>query len=146
MKTRKSAYSAAEEQTKIAEVLKAYSVHYHEINFTLFKAGILIFKNYCSFYVSIKIIIRLNIILYEKSSQMDTNATQVRTKPGFSKQKTIESVFSAEVSKSLENFSFEEKDIGVRVESFFTNANYSGKKMEFLLFINNRMVNSKAIR
>ena len=77
---------------------------------------------------------------------MDTNATQVRTKPGFSKQKTIESAFSAEVSKSLENFSFEEKDIGVKVHSFFTNANYSGKKMEFLLFINNRMVNSKAIR
>ena len=77
---------------------------------------------------------------------MDTSATQVRTKSGLSKEKTIETVFSSDISKNLENFSFNEKETRVKVKSFFTNANYSGKKMELYLFINNRMVNSKAIR
>ena len=37
MKTRKSTMSIGDEQNKIGEIIKCYSIHYHHISFSLFK-------------------------------------------------------------------------------------------------------------
>ena len=114
MKTRKNAYHTGEEQSKIAEVLRAYAVHYHHISFMLFK--------------------------------LDTNTSQLRVFDCKSKEDAITMAFSKEIAQNLTSFSITEPEIGFKAESFFTNGNYSGKKMELLLFINNRMVHAKTVK
>ena len=95
-------------------MLRCYAVHYHSLNFTLFK--------------------------------LDSNVNQLRTANCKTKAEAISAAFSKEIANNLENFSVSDDSIGLEAEAFFTNANFSGKKIQFILFINDRMVHVKALK
>ena len=58
----------------------------------------------------------------------------------------IRTVYGPSVAKELIEFSLEEEKLKFRVHGFISNVNYNVKKMIFLLFINNRLVDSTAIK
>ena len=55
-------------------------------------------------------------------------------------------VYSAAISRELLDFDHEDKSLKFKINGYMTNANYNVKKMNFLLFINHRLVESTALK
>eukprot|EP00731_Ephydatia_muelleri_P030657 Em0022g171a len=70
----------------------------------------------------------------------------VRTQETASVKENIGALYGASVSRELLPISSQNPKLGFSLEGFVTNANYSQKKFEFLLFINHRLVDSTALR
>ena len=58
----------------------------------------------------------------------------------------IRTVYGTTVVKELLEFCMEEDKLKFKLTGFISNVNYNVKKMVFLLFINNRLVDSTAIK
>ena len=59
---------------------------------------------------------------------------------------TISNLYGPVLGKELIEFSCDDKTFGFKSSGLLTNANYSGKSFRFLLFINNRLVESSAAK
>lgn len=114
MKTRKTSYSSSDEQFRIAEIIRAYAIHYSHLNFTLFK--------------------------------MDNSQTQVRSWNLKDRTSVVQSIYSKEIATHLLQTKIVDEEIGLEGISYFTGAGYAGKKTVLLLFINNRLIESKQVK
>lgn len=61
-------------------------------------------------------------------------------------QENIRSIFGSNVAKELLELELEDKKLKFKAKGLISNANYSVKKCTFLLFINNRLVQSSQMR
>ena len=75
----------------------------------------------------------------------DSN-NDLRTQIGASVPDNVGAIYSAAISRELLSFEHEDKSLKFRTNGFITNANYNVKKMNFLLFINHRLVESTALK
>ena len=99
---------------QIADVIRAYSIHYEKLNFSLFRA--------------------------------DKSQTQVRSWNLPDRKTIIEKTFSKEVSSNILNTKLSDEEICVNGEIYFSGSAYCGKKFILLIFINNRLIESKQIK
>lgn len=74
------------------------------------------------------------------------NIPKIRTTSKATKVDTISNLFGPAVGKELIDFSCDDKNFGFTSTGYLSNANYSGKSFRFLLFINNRLVESNAAK
>ena len=74
------------------------------------------------------------------------NLGDIRTLNSSSIIDNISTIYGANVAKELLSVSCDNPQYGLKVNGYITNANYSVKKLIFLLFINHRLVDSSAIR
>ncbi|CBY39274.1 unnamed protein product [Oikopleura dioica] len=114
MNMRQKSYNPNETFAKIADVIRAYSIHYEKLNFSLFR--------------------------------IDKSQTQVRSWNLPDRKTIIEKTFSKEVSSNILTSKLTDEEIGVDGEIFFTSSVYCGKKFILLIFINNRLIESKQIK
>ncbi|XP_031570425.1 DNA mismatch repair protein Mlh1-like [Actinia tenebrosa] len=70
----------------------------------------------------------------------------VRTQANASVQDNIRAIYGAAVAKELLEVVCDNLKLGFKMKGYVTNANYSVKKLQFLLFINHRLVDSTALR
>ncbi|KAH9503230.1 DNA mismatch repair protein [Bulinus truncatus] len=70
----------------------------------------------------------------------------VRTSPNSNYVDNIRAIYGVTVSRELIEAKHEDQKLGFKMFALISNANYSVKKSTFLLFINNRLVDSTAIR
>lgn len=73
-------------------------------------------------------------------------SADVRTLPNASLVDNIRTFFGNAVSRELLEVDCEDPTLAYRLKGYISNANYSVKKCIFLLFINNRLVESNALR
>ncbi|XP_043272183.1 DNA mismatch repair protein Mlh1 isoform X2 [Venturia canescens] len=111
---RKALSSAAEEFTKIADVVTRYSVHNPKVGFTLKKQGEVL--------------------------------PQVRTPHNSTKMNNVKLLYGNPVARELLEVEAENDSYKFKIHALITNPNYTSKRMTFLLFINNRLVDSTPIR
>ena len=55
-------------------------------------------------------------------------------------------MFGKEQGTNMLSFDKTDSSIGVSVSAYHSNLSYEGKKFQFILFINNRLVNCKSIK
>ncbi|NXY80953.1 MLH1 protein, partial [Alcedo cyanopectus] len=84
-------------------------------------------------------------ISFSVKKQGDT-VSDVRTLSNASTVDNIRSIFGNTVSRELIEVGCEDASLAFKMKGYITNANYSVKKCVFLLFINNRLVESAALR
>jgi DNA mismatch repair protein MLH1 len=70
----------------------------------------------------------------------------VRTPQSSSLTENISTLYGASVGRELLAVSCENSRLGFKMSGHVTNANYSVKKLQFILFINHRLVDSASIR
>lgn len=70
----------------------------------------------------------------------------VRTQTNASVQDNIRAIYGAAVARELLEVVCDNLKLGFKMKGYVTNANYSVKKLQFLLFINHRLVDSTALR
>ncbi len=70
----------------------------------------------------------------------------VRTLSKSSKTDNIKSIYGASVARELLEVAVREDKLGFTLNGYISNANFSVKKLIFLLFINNRLVDSSNLR
>lgn len=70
----------------------------------------------------------------------------VRTAVNASKMDNIRTIYGPSVARELLEVKYEDEKLRFKLDGHVTNANYSTKKLTFLLFINHRLVDSSAIR
>ncbi|KAI8789646.1 DNA mismatch repair protein Mlh1-like isoform X3 [Biomphalaria glabrata] len=70
----------------------------------------------------------------------------VRTPPNSSYVDNIRAIYGVTVSRELLEVKHEDKKLGFKMLTFISNANYSVKKSTCLFFINNRLVESTALK
>lgn len=70
----------------------------------------------------------------------------VRTASNASKVDNIRTIYGPSVARELLEVNHEDEKLKFKLNGYVTNANYSTKKLTFLLFINHRLVDSSAIR
>ena len=71
---------------------------------------------------------------------------KIRTTSKASKIDTISNLYGPALGKELIEFSCDDKNFAFKSSGLLTNANYSGKSFRFLLFINNRLVESSSAK
>lgn len=76
--------------------------------------------------------------------QMENNT--IRTPPNSTQIDNIGIIFGNSISKELEEFSVENSAYQFKAKGYFTNPNFNSKKSNFLLFINNRLVDCQSLR
>lgn len=74
------------------------------------------------------------------------NMADVRTTNGASILDNIRTTYGASVARELLEVSCDNQKYAFKMHGFISNANYSVKKLQFLLFINHRLVDSSALR
>ncbi|KAL5256419.1 hypothetical protein ACHWQZ_G011601 [Mnemiopsis leidyi] len=74
------------------------------------------------------------------------NMPKIRTTSKATKIDTISNLYGPSLGKELIEFSCDDKNFGFKSSGYLTNANYSGKSFRFILFINNRLVESSAAK
>lgn len=74
------------------------------------------------------------------------NMADVRTTNGASILDNIRTIYGASVARELLEVSSDNQKYAFKMHGFISNANYSVKKLQFLLFINHRLVDSSALR
>ena len=74
------------------------------------------------------------------------NMPKIRTTSKATKIDTISNLYGPAVGKELLELSCDDKNFGFKSAGYLSNANYSGKAFRFLLFINNRLVESSAAK
>lgn len=70
----------------------------------------------------------------------------VRTMPKSSKLENIKTIHGATVAKELLEVELLDEKLNFKMNGYISNANYSVKKLVFLLFINNRLVDCTTLR
>ena len=70
----------------------------------------------------------------------------IKTLPSSSPIDAIRSIYGNNVANSLLEVESSNKDLKFSMKSFISNVEYSGKKRNFLLFINHRLVESKSLK
>ena len=65
------------------------------------------------------------------------------SQPSTSPIDNIRTIYGNVVANSLLPFEYEATDLKFKVNGLMTNANHNSKKMQFVLFINHRLVESK---
>lgn len=70
----------------------------------------------------------------------------IRTQASLTPVEIIRTIYGNEVANSLLKVTAESEDLKFKMNSFISKADYSGKKGQFLLFINHRLVESKALK
>lgn len=78
----------------------------------------------------------------------DGSGGEVRTQASSDVRANVAALFGSSVARELIDFSLDETDspLKFKAEGCVTNANYNAKKFTLLLFINNRLVDSGALR
>ncbi|XP_003708650.1 DNA mismatch repair ATPase Mlh1 isoform X1 [Megachile rotundata] len=71
---------------------------------------------------------------------------QIRTLHNSTKMNNVRILYGNPVSRELLEVELEDKDYKFKMHALITNPNYTNKKMVFLLFINDRLVESSSIR
>lgn len=66
----------------------------------------------------------------------------LKTQPGSTINRNISLLYGNEIGKDLMEIHLADTVLGFTMHSLITNANYSAKKLVFLLFINHRLVDS----
>ena len=74
------------------------------------------------------------------------NLAEVRTLSASSCLDNIRTIYGGSVARELLEVTCDNTRLGFKLRSFVSNANYSVKKLQFLLFINHRLVDSSALR
>lgn len=74
------------------------------------------------------------------------NLAEVRTMNSSSCLDNIRAIYGGSVARELLEVSCDHAKFGFKMHSYVSNANYSVKKLQFLLFINHRLVDSSALR
>jgi len=74
------------------------------------------------------------------------NMADVRTTNGASILDNIRAIYGASVARELLEVSCDNERYAFKMQGYISNANYSVKKLQFLLFINHRLVDSSAMR
>lgn len=74
------------------------------------------------------------------------NMADVRTTTGASILDNIRTIYGASVARELLEVSCDNQKYAFKMRGYISNANYSVKKLQFLLFINHRLVDSSALR
>lgn len=74
------------------------------------------------------------------------NMADVRTTNGASILDNIRTIYGASVARELLEVSCDNQKYVFKMHGYISNANYSVKKLQFLLFINHRLVDSSALR
>jgi len=74
------------------------------------------------------------------------NMADVRTTNGASILDNIRTIYGASVARELLEVSCDNQKYAFKMQGYISNANYSVKKLQFLLFINHRLVDSSALR
>ena len=116
--TRRKAFkNDSEEQQKIATVVSKYAVHNSGTAFSLRKA---------------------------ESGQVGNVLMQ--TQAGASVSENISSIYGSNIGKELLEISHEDVHLKLKISGSITNANCSTKKLNFLLFINNRLVDCPPLK
>lgn len=77
--------------------------------------------------------------------KMGENAV-IRTQAGASISEVIASVYGADIARELLPIECADELLRFSVSGFITNVNYSSKRFTFLLFINNRLVESPSLK
>lgn len=70
----------------------------------------------------------------------------IKTLPSPSPVDTIRSIYGSNVANSLLDISCTNKDLKFSMSGFISSVEFSGKKRNFLLFINHRLVDSKSLK
>ena len=71
---------------------------------------------------------------------------KIRTTSTKNKVDTISNLYGPALGKELIEFNCEDKSYGFKSNGYLTNANYNGKVFRFILFINNRLVESSCTK
>ena len=74
------------------------------------------------------------------------NMAAVRTASGASILDNIRTIYGTTVARELLEVNCENQRFAFKMHGYISNANYSVKKLQFLLFINHRLVDSSAMR
>ena len=74
------------------------------------------------------------------------NMAAVRTASGASILDNIRTIYGTTVARELLEVNCENQRFAFKMQGYISNANYSVKKLQFLLFINHRLVDSSAMR
>ncbi|XP_058799424.1 DNA mismatch repair protein Mlh1 [Phymastichus coffea] len=74
------------------------------------------------------------------------SSTDVRTPHSSTTVNNIRTLYGNCIARELLEIELDDKTYHFKLHAFVTNANYSNKKMTLLLFINNRLVDSSAIK
>jgi len=116
--TRRKAFkSDSEEQQKIATVVTKYAIHNSGIGFSLRKA---------------------------EAGQV--GSVLMQTQSGATVSENISSIYGSNIGKELLEISHEDKQLKLKISGSITNANCSTKKLNFLLFINNRLIDCPPLK
>ena len=70
----------------------------------------------------------------------------LRTQVGASVSDNVGVIYGSTIAKELIDFEHEEKPLKFKIRGSMTNANFNVKKMNFILFINHRLVESTALK
>ena len=116
--TRRKAFrNDSEEQQKVASVVTKYAIHNSGIAFSLRKAD---------------------------SGQIGNVLMQ--TQSGATASENISCLYGSNIGKELLDISHEDKSLKLKITGSITNANCSTKKLNFLLFINNRLIDCPPLK
>ena len=74
------------------------------------------------------------------------STNDLRTQTEATVQDNVAVIYTPAISRELLHFQHENESLKFKVEGWMTNANYNKKKMDFLLFINHRLVESGALK
>nr|CAB3263866.1 DNA mismatch repair protein Mlh1-like [Phallusia mammillata] len=116
--TRRKAFrSASEEHQRIADVITRYAIHNSGKSFTL-----------------------------RKSDNDTSSGVTVRTQLGASALDNIRALFGSNIANEIIHVEHENETLHLRIKGYISNANCSMKKFNFLLFINNRLVECTSLK
>ncbi len=77
----------------------------------------------------------------------ESSSLRVRTsRESTTVRDNVSVIFGAAVAKELLDVRAEDELLGLKVEGLVSNANYNAKKLNFLLFINHRLVGSYVMK
>ena len=116
--TRRKAFkNDSEEQQKVAAVVSKYAIHNSGISFTL-----------------------------RKSESGQIGSVLMQTQSGATLSDNISVIYGSNIGKELLFISQEDAKLKLKINGAITNANCSLKKLIFLLFINNRLVECSSLK
>ncbi|XP_030749016.1 DNA mismatch repair protein Mlh1 [Sitophilus oryzae] len=70
----------------------------------------------------------------------------IRTSQNSNCTENIRLIYGNCIARELVEFDFENRDLDFKVKGYMTNVNYSHKKYQFILFINNRLVDCQGLK
>ena len=128
--------SVGDERNKINDIVKAYATHYHKTSVTWFRI------------VELKKIFLKNPILrlLIPTIRVDTSTTVLKTIGSLEKRDAIKAIYGKEIANEMLSFTASDKSLHLDINAYCSNQSYEGKKLQFILFINGRLVNCKTIR